>query len=231
MGAHGFGSPVRHAAANLEHSFAGGSPNRRRAGVAASLAFLALVVVAFTGGWSRGRPTLDGPGISLWVRLLLDHWRAGNGIPSWIPEMWAGTPAWDLFPAFHLLVLLPIAAVVGPDEAVKLGILAAQIAGAWGAFVLARSLWDRTWPAVAAGVLYGLHPLFASHGALTGLEPTVWVFAATPWLVWSLRRALRRQGSRYIALAGLLVGFAVLQQAEQAYSLVLLCGLLVVVEV
>ena len=231
VGAHGFGPPVRHVAANLELSFAGGSPSRRRAGVAASLAFLALVVVAFTGGWSRGRPTLDGPGISLWVRLLLDHWRSGNGIPSWIPEMWSGTPAWDLFPAFHLLVLLPIAAVVGPDEAVKLGILAAQIAGAWGAFVLARSLWDRAFPAVAAGVLYGLHPLFASHGALTGLEPTVWVFAATPWLVWSLRRALRRQGSRYIALAGLLVGFAVLQQAEQAYSLVLLCGLLVVLEV
>ena len=219
VGAHGFGPALGHLAATLDQSLPPGSARRRRTGLAACLGFLALVVLAFTGGWSDGELTLDGQGISLWVRMLLDHWRAGDGIPSWLPEMWAGTPAWDLFPAFHLVILVPIAAVVGSDDAVKFGILAAQIAGAWGAFVLARSLWDRAWPAVAAGALYGLHPIFASHGALTGLEPTVWVFAATPWLVWSLRLALRGRGSRYVAMAGLLVAFAVLQQAEQAYSL------------
>ena len=202
----------------------------RRGATTGAFAFLAFGVLAFTGGWSRGDLILDGRGVSLWVRLLLEHWRAGDGIPSWMPDMWAGTPASDLFNLFHVLILVPIAAVVGPDGAVKIGVLAAQVFAGWGAYVLARSLWGSSWAALAAGFLYGLHPLFLSHGGLFGQEPTIWVFAITPWLTWSLRLALRRSGSRYVAFAGLFLGFAVLQQAEQAYSLVLLCGMLVLLE-
>ena len=105
--------------------------------------FLAGAVVVYTGGWRSGGLLIDGPGASMWLRILLQHWRAGNGIPEWIPEMWAGTPIWDLVGFFHLGVLLPLAALFGPDEAVKLGILGAQVAGAWGAYVLARALWGR----------------------------------------------------------------------------------------
>jgi hypothetical protein len=191
---------------------------------------LTVAVVAFTGGWSDGQPPIDGPGEALWLRLLLQYWHAGHGVPSWIPDMWAGSPVWHLFPVFHLVILLPLADLFSPEQAVKLGILGGQVAGAWGAAVLARSLWSRTWPAVAAGLVYGLHPFFASHGALSGHEPSVWVLAATPWLVWSFRLALRQPGSRYVVVAGFLVGFALLQQAELAYSLVLLCGALLAVE-
>jgi hypothetical protein len=203
---------------------------RRRLVTVAVFAFLALAVLAFTGGWRHGTIISDGPGVSLWLRIILKHWRAGDGIPAWIPDLWSGTPIWDLVGSFHLVVLLPLAALFSPDEAVKLGILAAGVVAAWGAFVLARALWGRTWPAVTAGLLYGLHPLFASHGALFGHEPSLWVFAATPWLILSLGRALRREGPQYIAIAGLLIGTAVLEQAEHTYSLMMLCGILLVVE-
>ena len=203
---------------------------RRRAVTAGVLLFLFAMVMAFTGGFRRGDVLIDGPGVSMMMRILLGHWRDGNGIPAWLPDVWSGTPIWELVGSFHLAVLMPLAGLFGPEEAVKLGILGAQVAGAWGAFVLARSLWGRTWPAAAAGLLYGLHPYFASSGPLSGHETSLWVFAATPWLGWSLRKALRREGLQYVGVSGLLVAFALLQQAEHAYSLVLFCGILLAVE-
>ncbi len=196
---------------------------------AGSLAFLALAVAAFTRMWVNGELMLDGPGVSLFVRLSLDHWD-GLGVPYWWSDMWSGSPVWSLAPSFPVLMLVPLAAVVGPDEAVKLASVAAQVVGAWGAFVLIRSLWRRTPAAIVGGVVYGLHPLFASH-ALFGHETSLWVMAATPWLVWSLRLALRGDGALYVALAGLIVGFAILHQAEHVYALAILCGSLLAVEV
>jgi hypothetical protein len=192
---------------------------------------LGFAVVAWTGGWSSGGLTLDGPGVSMWLRLLLRYWKAGDGVPSWIPDMWAGAPMWELVSSFHLVVLLPLARLVGPEAAVKLAVVGAQVVAAWGAFVLARWLWSETWPAAVAGLIYGLHPFFASHGALSGHQPGVWVFAAIPWVVWSLQRGLRRKGARYVALAGMLIGFVVIEQAEHAYSLLLLCGFILALEV
>ncbi|HVL28280.1 MAG TPA: YfhO family protein, partial [Acidimicrobiales bacterium] len=196
---------------------------------AGALAFLTLAVAAFTRMWAEGGLVLDGPGVSLFVRLSLDHWQ-GLGVPYWWSDMWSGSPVWSLAPSFPVLMLVPLAAVVGPDEAVKLASVAAQVVGAWGAFVLVRSLWQRLPAAVVAGVVYGLHPLFASH-ALFGHETSLWVMAATPWLVWSLRLALRGDGALYVALAGLLIGFAILQQAEHVYALAILCAALLAVEV
>ena len=204
---------------------------RRRGPALAVYAGLAIVVVAYTGGWRSGGLTLDGPGVSMWLRLLLRHWHAGAGIPSWIPDMWSGAPMWELVSAFHLAVLLPLAELMGPDSAVKIAVVGAQVAAAWGAFVLARALWAHAGVAALAGLLYGLHPLFASHGALSGHQPSVWVFAATPWLAWSMQRGLRGLGARYVAIAGVLAGFAVVEQAEHAYALVLLCAFLLAVEV
>ena len=189
-----------------------------------------FAVLSFSRGWAQGTLVLDGPGTSLYVDLALDHLRAGNGLPYWVPDMWSGTPTWALGPSVPVLLLLPLAALIGADESVKMAILAFQVAGGCGAFVLARSLWGRTWPAVAAGLLYGLHPFFMSHGAFAGAETSLGVIAVTPWLVWSLRLALRRCGGQYVALAGLFAAFAVLHQAEHAYGVVMLCGLLLLVE-
>jgi len=189
-----------------------------------------FAVLSFSRGWTGGGLVLDGPGTSLYVRLVLDHLRAGNGVPYWMPEMWSGAPTWALGPSFPVLLLLPLGAVIGPDEAVKAAILSLQVAGGCGAFVLARSLWGRTFPAVTAGLVYGLHPFFMSHGAFAGAETSLGVIAVTPWLVWSLRLALRRRGGQYVALAGLFSAFAILQQAEHAYGVAMLCALLVLVE-
>lgn len=192
------------------------------------MAFIALAVAAFTRLWTEGNLVLDGPGVSMFVRLALDHW-SGFGAPYWLSDIWAGSPVWSLAPSFPVLILVPLAAVVGPESAVKLACIGAQMVGGWGAFVRARTLWQRWIPAVVAGFLYALHPIYLSH-AFFGHETSLWVMAATPWLVWSLRLALRGAGSRYVALAGLIVGFAILHQAEHVYGLAILCAAVLAVE-
>jgi hypothetical protein len=189
-----------------------------------------VVVLGFSGAWTGGALVLDGPGISVYVRLVLDHLGADRGIPYWLPELWAGAPIWAVTPTLPLFLLVPLATVVGPDVAVKLGVLGVQVLGACGAFVLARALWRNVAAAMVAGVLFGLQPLLISHGALAGSQPTVAVMAAAPWLAWTLRRGLRGDGPGYVAAAGLLAGFAVLMQAEYAIGLALLCACLVAVE-
>ncbi|MDQ6927442.1 MAG: hypothetical protein M3159_02120 [Actinomycetota bacterium] len=173
---------------------------------------------------------LDGQGQTLWVRLALDHWWANGRVPYWVGEMWAGTPAWGLAPTFPVLNILPLAALVGPEGAVRVAGIAAQIIGAWGALTLAQALWKNWTAALFAGLVYGLHPIVVSHLALFGHQPSVAVMAATPWLVLTLREALRGRGRRWIALSGLLAGFCILEQAEHVYGLLLLAGCLGVME-
>jgi len=190
-----------------------------------------LIVLGFSGGWTGGALVLDGPGISLYVRMLLDHLGAERSVPYWLPELWAGAPIWAVTPTLPLFLLVPIGTALGPDVAVKLGVLGFQVLGACGAYVLARSLW-RSYPAaLVAGALFALQPLIISHGALAGSQPTVGVMAAAPWMVWALRKGLRGDGPGYLAGSGLLGGFAVLMQAEYAIGLAVLGGCLVAVEV
>ena len=191
---------------------------------------LVAIVVGFAGGWAGGALIMDGPGISLHLRIAVDHLSREGRIGYWVPEIWSGTPAWMIGPSFPLLLLVPVAALVGATTALKAGILALQVAGACGAYVLARSLWNNGVAALVAGVAYGLNPVLISHAALIGSEGAVGVIAAAPWLVWSLRRGLRGDGTRYLVIAGLVAAFAVLHQAEYAYGLAMLCGLLVTLE-
>ena len=193
-------------------------------------AFLALAVAAFSGLWRAGALVIDGPGMSLYVRLSRDHLLADGQVPYWMTEIWAGVPLWAIGPSLPVFLLVPLAAAVGADVAVKIAILAFQVAGGWGAFVLARSLWGRTPAAVLAGLVYALHPVFVAHGALGGAETSAGVMAATPWMIWSLRKALRGEGTRYVVVAGLVAAFAVLHQAESAYALAVVCGCMLAVE-
>ncbi|PZR78369.1 MAG: hypothetical protein DLM65_13185 [Candidatus Aeolococcus gillhamiae] len=195
-----------------------------------AFASLAAAVVGFAGAWTRGDLLIDGTGMTLYVRLVLDHLVAHGRVGYWMPELWAGTPVWALGPSLPILLLAPLAALFGAAGAVKVGILALQVAGAWGAYTLARALWHDTAAALVAGVVYGLDPLVISHAALIGNEGVVGVIAAAPWLVWSLRRGLRGDGTRYLVAAGLVAAFAILHQAESAYALLPLCALVVVLE-
>lgn len=193
-------------------------------------AFLALAVAAFSGLWRAGALVIDGPGMSLYVRLSKDHLLADGRIPYWISEMWAGTPLWALGPSLPVFMLVPLAAAVGPDVAVKIAILAFQVAGGWGAFVLARSLWGRSPAAVMTGLLYALHPVIVAHGALAGAETSVGVTAAVPWILWALRRGLRGEGTRFVVVAGLVSALGVLHQPEFAPALAVLCVAMLAVE-
>lgn len=196
-----------------------------------TIALFTFAVLAFSGAWTGGALVLDGPGISLYVRMALDHLGADRAVPYWLPDLWAGAPIWAVTPTLPIFLLVPLATALGPDLAVKLGVLGFQVFGACGAYVLARSLWKNTGAAVVAGLLFALQPLVLSHGALAGSQPTVGVMAAAPWLVWALRKGLRGEGPGHLAVAGLLSGFAVLMQAEYAIGLALLCGCLLAVEI
>ncbi|MGH9285321.1 MAG: hypothetical protein ACRD0M_06550, partial [Acidimicrobiales bacterium] len=202
----------------------------RGAGTIGALLFIAAAVIGFADGWSQGNLVIDGPGMSIYVRLILEHWREYGEISYWMPELWAGSPVWALGPILPALMLVPLAASVGPEEAVRIGGLAAQVAGGWGAFVLARGMWGRTAAAMVSGVVYAIHPIAVSHIAFAGAINVGWVMAATPWFAWALRGALQTGRGRFVVLGGLAGGFAILQQAEHAYALVLLGAVMVLVE-
>ncbi|MGH9278312.1 MAG: YfhO family protein [Acidimicrobiales bacterium] len=214
------------------------APARRRTQPTKLVAFavVAAAVLVFSWGWP-GRLVLDGPGVALWLRLAVEHLQHGGGVPYWMPEMWAGSPAWALAPSFPTLILVPFGLLVGAEQTIKLATIAAQIVGGWGAFVLAHSLWrDRpgdsgTEPSgnrlllpAAAALIYALHPLVVSHAALFGHETSLWVIAVTPWLAWTIRQAFQSTARRWAVASGLLSAFAVLHQAEHAYGLVLMGG-------
>ncbi len=199
--------------------------------VAAMAALLTVIVAAFSGLWLRGSLALDGPGTTLYVKLATDYLSSIGRVPYWMPEMWGGAPAWALAPSLPVLLLVPAASIFGADVSVKLAILAFQVLGGLGTYVLARSIWGRTAASVVAAVVYALHPFLISHGALIGSETAMAVLAAVPWLAWSMRLGLRGDGTRHLVVAGLIAAFAVLHQAEYAYALVLLCGLLILAEI
>lgn len=216
----------------------------RRALVGAGI--IAVVVLAFTRGWRDGRTTLDGNGVVLYVDIGLHYWRSTGHLPYWVPDLWTGGPIWALAPILPVLTLLPLARLVGAETSVRLLTVLFQIIGGWGVMVLARSLWHddgREGPrpaqtgctpvdvaAVVAGCLYALHPIVISHGTLFGHETTIAVLAVAPWLVWSVRRALRGDGAPWIVLAGGLAAVAILEQAEHAYALVIICALMAVAQ-
>lgn len=211
-------------------------PARRglqRLAIAGALGGLTIVIVAFAGAWTRGGVPFDGPGEVMHLHLALDQWRALGKLAPWLPQMWTGTPIWSISASIPVLVMLPFASLFGVENAVKFGCLGAQVLGATGAFVLARTLWGRGSAAVLAGLFYGLAPIFVAH-SLFGADRMSWVLGITPWTVWALRRCFRGEGRRgglaAMVGAGLLCGIAVLEQGEQAYSLGLLAGCLFVVE-
>ena len=193
-------------------------------------ALLTAVLAAFSGLWTGGSLLIDGPGIALYVRLATDYLTAIGRVPYWVPELWSGAPVWALAPSLPAIMLVPIASVFGPAVAVKVAILAFQVIGGVGAYVLARSIWGRTPANLVAALVYTLHPFVISHGPLAGAETASGVLAAVPWLVWTLRLGLRGEGTRYVVGAGFLGAFAVIHQAELAYGLAILCVVLVVGE-
>ncbi len=212
---------------------------RRPRGLAATLVrhplvsvtgLLTAVLAVFSGLWTRGALLIDGPGIALYVRLATDYVAAIGRVPYWVPEMWSGAPVWALAPSLPAMLLVPAASVFGPAAAVKVAILAFQVIGGVGAYVLARSIWGRSPANLVAALVYTLHPFVISHGPLAGAETASGVLAAVPWLVWSLRLGLRGEGTRYVVAAGFLAAFAVIHQAELAYGLVIMCVVLVAAE-
>lgn len=193
-------------------------------------ALLGLLLAGFSALWTRGALMIDGPGHALYVRLVSDYLLDSGRVPYWLPDIWAGSPVWQVAPSFPLILLVPVAMVTSPDVAIKVSVLLLQVAGGVGAYVLARSLWGTRVAPVVSAIVYTLHPMIVSHGALLGGQGVLGVTAATPWLAWALRKALRGDGRRYVVASGGLAAFAVLHQAEYALALVPLCSGILFVE-
>src|SRR5687768_5875033 len=90
---------------------------------ALTVATVVFAVLAFSRGWTGGALVLDGPVISLYLRLALDHLGANRAVPYWLPDLWAGAPIWAVTPTLPLFLLVPLATALGPDVAVKVGVL------------------------------------------------------------------------------------------------------------
>lgn len=194
-------------------------------------ALLSALVGAFSLLWTRGALVVDGPGNSFFVRLARDYLLDSGRIPYWLPDIWSGGPVWAVAPSLPVALLVPISLVAGPDGAIKFAVLALQVAGGLGVYVLARSLWGTRIAPIVSAIVYSLHPIIVSHGALLGGQAILGVTAAMPWLAWSLRRGLRGDGSRFLVASGFLAAFAVLHQAEYALALVPLCVGVLIVEI
>src|SRR5206468_3009893 len=63
------------------------APGRFRHARLAAFGAVVAAVLGFSWGWP-GRLVLDGPGVSLYVQLAMDHLQHG-GVPYWLPQMWA----------------------------------------------------------------------------------------------------------------------------------------------
>src|SRR4051794_19765195 len=124
-----------------------------------TVAVFVFAVLGFSGAWAGGALVLDGPGTSLYLPLALDHLGAHRSVPYWLPDLWAGAPVWAAIPSLPVFLVLPVATALGPDVAVKVGILGFQVLGACGAYGLARSLWRDSAAALVAGVVFALQPL------------------------------------------------------------------------
>ena len=75
---------------------------------------LVFAVLGFSGAWTGGALVLDGPGLSLYVRLALDHLGAERTVPYWLPDLWAGAPVWVVTPTLPVFLLVPLATALGP---------------------------------------------------------------------------------------------------------------------
>jgi Bacterial membrane protein YfhO len=144
------------------------------------------VLVAGSNSVLSDHPTAFHP----WLAYARLNIRAGD-LPTWSPYQLAGTPFLGnaqatLFSPFSLPAwILPLKYAFGVQAALRLWI------AALGAYLWARELRLRFWPAVVSGLSFGFAPfliLWLSH-------PHTNVIALAPWVLWRLERVLQR-GSR-----------------------------------
>jgi hypothetical protein len=110
------------------------------------------------------------------------------GAPGGYNLAWATTS-----PAVAVLVW-PITAVAGPIAAFNVTLLLAPPASAWAAFVAARKLTGKFWPALLAGPVYGFCSYEMSHDAsgqpnlTVTLLPALMVYLVLLWWDGTLKR-------------------------------------------
>jgi hypothetical protein len=90
--------------------------------------------------------------------------------------------AWTTSTPSVALLMWPVTAAFGPTASFNLTLLLAPPTAAWGAFVVARRLTGRFWPALLAGAVYGFNIYELAHD-VSG-QPNVTVTLLFPLLVY-----------------------------------------------
>jgi hypothetical protein len=111
--------------------------------------------------------------------------------------------AWTTSTPSVALLMSPVTAVFGPITSFNLTLLLAPPTAAWAAFVMARRLTGRFWPALLAGAVYGFNIYELAHD-VSG-QPNVTVTLLFPLLVYLV--LLWRDGT--LGRAGFVIWMAV----------------------
>jgi hypothetical protein len=90
--------------------------------------------------------------------------------------------AWTTSTPSVALLMWPVTAAFGPAASFNLTLLLAPPTAAWGAFVVARRLTGRFWPALLAGAIYGFNIYELAHD-VSG-QPNVTVTLLFPLMVY-----------------------------------------------
>lgn len=129
--------------------------------------------------------------------------RHGWTFSRWLPNLALGYG----YPFFNFREPLPYLAgaglyALGVPLPLLLGAMyiACLLVSAWGAYALARELFDARAAWIAA-VAYGLGPYLLIDALRRGNMPESVALALIPWLLWSFRRLIARGGRRYFALS------------------------------
>jgi hypothetical protein len=142
-----------------------------------------------------------------WFLLVGDHVRAGR-LLSWNPWSGGGSPD---FADPQLGAMSPLTTAVSALGGDLAGFwtywLVIWFAAALGALLLARHLGAPPWGAFVAAAGFSFCGYFTGHATHTSF---LHAYAALPWIVWRLDRAMEPHGSRAAAEAGALWGLSAL---------------------
>lgn len=144
--------------------------------------------------------------------LTLEAFRqvAAGGLPAWNPWIWSGSPllADPQAQAFYPLMWVAHAlAGASPATAMHLLYAVHAVAGAGGAYVLARALGATTSGALLAATVFAFNPFTAFLA--TSFANELAVLAWLPWIAFAaLRAADGDRPVRWLALGGLLAALA-----------------------
>jgi hypothetical protein len=153
-----------------------------------------LAIPALAPLLTEGLPRSYDGGYHLLRLAVLDRAAAsGTLLPRWAPEMLLGFgyPAFNFYgPASYYLAELLHWGGLGLQGAFTLGFAVAVVAAGYGAYLLARDIFDvaTPWPALTVAVAYMYAPYVMDNVYIRGGLAETMALATLPWILFGFRR-------------------------------------------